>query len=161
MATHMFMQIDDIQGESIDNDYSNQIEITGWNWGASNTGSASSGQGAGTGKVSATDLTYTANVDRSIPTVLSYLCAGKHFNTATLTICKAGGGKSLPYLTITLTTGVVSNVTFSGTPSQEVQTVTVSLHFAQVNVTYTPQNNDGSAGASVSAGYNIPQSKPV
>jgi type VI secretion system secreted protein Hcp len=157
----MFMQIDKIQGESTDGDFSNQIEVTGWNWGASNTGSASSGSGAGTAKVSVTDLTYTANVDRSVPTVLSYLCTGKHFGTATLSICKATGGKSLPYLVLKLTTGVVSNMTFTGSPGDEIQTVSVSLHFAQFNITYTPQNNDGSAGASVSAGYNIPQGTTV
>jgi len=71
MAVHMFMKIDSVQGESEDSTHSQQIEVTGWNWGASQTGSAASGKGAGTGKASVNDLTYTAYVDRSVPTLLN------------------------------------------------------------------------------------------
>ena len=47
MAVHMFMKIDSVQGESEDNKHSKEIEVTGWTWGATQTGSAVQRQGRG------------------------------------------------------------------------------------------------------------------
>ena len=153
----MFMKIDSVQGESTDNTYSKQIEISGWNWGATQTGTSGSATGSSAGKASVQDLTYTATVDRSVPTLLKMLLVGTHFNTATLTVCKATGGTPLAYLVVTMTNGIISAVNFSGTPGDELHTVTVSLNFSQVSVQYTPQNSDGQALPAVQIGYNIAQ----
>lgn len=160
MASHMFMAIDSIKGESIDANYGNQVEVTGWTWGASQTGSSASGKGAGTAKVSVNDLTYTAVVDCSVPPLLKYLVNGTPFNTATLTICKASGDKPLAYLTVVMSGGIVSNITLNGNPGDEVQTVSVSLNFSQVKVSYTPQTG-GTGGASFDMGYNIAKGSSV
>ena len=157
MAVHMFMKIDSVQGESEDSTHSQQIEVTGWNWGASQTGSAASGKGAGTGKASVNDLTYTAYVDRSVPTLLNMCLLGTPFNSATLSICKATGGDTLDYLVVKMTSGLISGVTFSGNPGDELQQVNVSLNFSQVEVDYTPQTQGGT-GAVVTMNYSINKS---
>jgi type VI secretion system secreted protein Hcp len=161
MAIHMFMQIDTIKGESTDNKYKDQIELNGWSWGAAQTGNSSTGKGSSIGKSSVTDLTYTAPVDRSVPTLLQYLLSGKPFSKAILTICKSTGAAPIPYLTVTMTTGLISNLTFAGSPSDEMQTVTVSLNFQQVNLQYTPQGNDGQPGGAVSMGWNLATASAV
>jgi type VI secretion system secreted protein Hcp len=154
MAAHMFMKIDSVQGESEDGTHANQVEVTGWNWGATQTGSASSGKGAGTGKASVSDLTYTAYVDRSVPTLLNMLLLGTPFDSAQLSICKATGAETLDYLVIKMTNGLISGVTFTGNPGDELQAVNVSLNFAAVEVDYTPQTHGGT-GAVVTMNYQI------
>jgi type VI secretion system secreted protein Hcp len=153
----MFMKIDSVQGESEDSTHSQQIEVTGWTWGATQTGSAASGKGAGTGKASVSDLTYTAYVDRSVPTLLNMLLLGTPFTSATLAICKATGGDTLEYLVIKMSNGLISGVTFSGNPGDELQVVNVSPNFASVEVDYTPQTHGGT-GAVVTMKYDISKS---
>ncbi len=155
MAVHMFMKIDAVQGESEDSTHSKQIEVTGWTWGATQTGSASSGKGAGTGKASVNDLTYTAYVDRSVPTLLNMLLLGTAFEAATLSVCKATGGDTLDYLVVKMSNGLVSGVTFTGNPGDELQAVNVSLNFSAVEVDYTPQTTGGASGAVVTMNYSI------
>jgi type VI secretion system secreted protein Hcp len=154
MAAHMFMKIDAVAGESEDSTHSGQIEVSGWGWGATQTGSAASGKGAGTGKASVSDLTYTAYVDRSVPTLLNMLLLGTPFDSATLSICKATGGDTLDYLVIKMTNGLISGVTVTGNPGDELQAVNVSLNFAAIEVDYTPQTHGGT-GAVVTMNYQI------
>ncbi len=154
MAVHMFMTIDSVKGESEDSTHSGQVEVTGWTWGATQTGTAASGKGAGTGKASVSDLTYTAFVDRSVPTLLNMLLLGTPYEKATLSICKATGGDTLDYLVIKMSNGLISGVTFTGNPGDELQVVNVSLNFAAVEVDYTPQTNSGT-GAVVTMNYQI------
>jgi type VI secretion system secreted protein Hcp len=154
MAVHMFMAIDSVKGESEDSTHSGQVEVTGWTWGATQTGTAASGKGAGTGKASVSDLTYTAFVDRSVPTLLNMLLLGTPYEKATLSICKATGGDTLDYLVIKMSNGLISGVTFTGNPGDELQVVNVSLNFAAVEVDYTPQTNSGT-GAVVTMNYQI------
>src|SRR6478672_8284426 len=90
MPTDMFIKIDDIQGDSLDAKHNGEIEVLQWAWGVSQRGCAHSGSGAGTGKVSVQDLTFTKYSDRSSPNLLKMCCSGKHFKSAKLTVRKAG-----------------------------------------------------------------------
>lgn len=83
MAVDIFLKPEGINGESEDAKHSKEIDILGWNWGMSNTGTAHLGGGAGTGKVNIHDLSVIKYVDlASTPLMLS--CAqGKHITTAT------------------------------------------------------------------------------
>jgi type VI secretion system secreted protein Hcp len=155
MAVQMFMQIDDVKGESADNTHKDQIELQGWSWGASQTGSSHSNSGPGTGKCSVNDLTYQAYVDKSVPPILKMLLTGAPFQQAQLSICKATGGNPLDYIVIKMSNGLVSNVTFSGDPGDEVQKVSVSLNFAAVEFDYTPQDNQGNGLPAVNIQYQI------
>jgi hypothetical protein len=59
----MFLRIEDIQGESQESACRNQIEVISWDWGLSQAGSAHSGTGAGSGKVSARETASHGGVD--------------------------------------------------------------------------------------------------
>jgi type VI secretion system secreted protein Hcp len=50
MATDMFLKLGDIKGESRDLVHRDEIDITEWNWGMSQSGSMHSGTGGGAGK---------------------------------------------------------------------------------------------------------------
>jgi type VI secretion system secreted protein Hcp len=154
MTADMFLKIDDIKGESQDSACKEQIEILSWNWGMSQAGSAHSGTGGGTGKVSVRDISFIKMTDRSTPQLMKLCCSGKHFAKAVLTVRKAGD-KPLNYLILELSDGLVSSVAISAAKRSERVSETVSLNFASYKYTYTPQNKDGSGGASIPAQWNI------
>lgn len=146
MAVDIFLKLQGINGESEDAVHAGEIDIIGWNWGMSNTGTAHLGGGAGTGKVNIGDLSVTKYVDlASTPLMLS--CAmGKHVTTATLTIRKAGGDNPLEYLIITMTEVMVTNIQHGGSSGDERTTEVISLNFERIDIKYTEQSKTGGNG---------------
>jgi type VI secretion system secreted protein Hcp len=120
----------------------------------SQTGTAYSGSGGGTGKASVRDLTFMKYVDRASPTLLKSCCSGRHFAKARLIVRKAGGG-GVEYLKIELNDGIVSGVTVTAGQGNERFTEHVSLNFASFKCEYTPQTASGRAGGVIPAQWNI------
>ncbi len=154
MAVDMFLQIDDIEGESVDSNHTGHIDVKGWKWSAHQEGSAHVGGGAGSGKASVEDLVVEMGFEKSSPTIMSWLLSGKPFKKATLTIRKAGG-QPLEYIKIIMKKGIVSHMELSGTPSSDFQLVTVALNFAEVEIHYTPQAADGTGGPETVIDFSI------
>jgi type VI secretion system secreted protein Hcp len=155
MSSDMFMKIDDIRGESVDAAHKDEIEVLAWSWSATQSGSAHSGTGGGSGKVSIKDLSFTKYTDKSSPNLFKLCCNGKHFQSAQLTIRKAGGNKPVEYIKIKLKDGLVSSVSHGGTPSDDRLTETITLNFASFTYEYTPQSKDGSASGSIPMSWSI------
>ncbi len=65
MAVDMFLKIDGLEGESVDAEHANEIDILAWSWGMSQSGSMHMGKGGGSGKVSVQDLSVTKWVDQA------------------------------------------------------------------------------------------------
>jgi type VI secretion system secreted protein Hcp len=154
----MFMKIDDVAGESVDSSHAGEIDVLSWSWGASQTGSSAVAGGSGAGKANVQDLTFGMHFEKSIPVLAGMLMAGTPFKQAQLTIRKAGT-TPLEYIKVIMTTGIVSNVSFSGTPGSDFQAASVSLNFSAVEVHYTPQADDGTGAAEVVMGYDISANK--
>jgi type VI secretion system secreted protein Hcp len=154
MAVDMFMKIDDIKGESADDKHKGEIDVYSWSWGATQTGSSQVASGSGTGKANVNDLTFTTRLESSHAPLLGMLLKGKPFKQAVLTLRKAGD-KPLEYLKITMSNGIISSIQFGGAPTDEHQTCTVTLNFAQVKFDYTPQASDGSGQATITVGHDI------
>jgi type VI secretion system secreted protein Hcp len=147
----MFIKIDDVQGESTDSTHKNEIEVTSWSWGAAQAGSSHGGTGSGSGKVAVQDLSVTFNVDKSVPTLMNMVMKGTPFKKALL-VCRRSGGNPVEYLKITMTSGLLAGLQLGGSP---VVTATMALNFSAVQIDYTPQKADGSAGAVVTTQFNI------
>jgi type VI secretion system secreted protein Hcp len=160
MAVDMFMKIDDIKGESVDDKHKGEIDVYSWSWGATQTGSSQVAQGSGAGKANVSDLTFTTRLEASHAPLLGMLLKGKPFKQALFTLRKAGD-KPLEYLKITMSNGIISGVQFSGTPGDEFQTAAVTLNFGQVKFDYTPQAADGSGQATITYGHDIAANKPL
>ncbi len=159
MSCDMFMKIDDVKGESVDSVHAGEIDVQSWSWGSSQTGSSQIGGGSGAGKAMVSDLTFSMHFEKSCPVLLGMLLTGKPFQTAQLTLRKAGA-TPLEYIKVIMQGGIISNISFGGAPSSDFQDVTVSLNFGYVEVHYTPQAADGSGQADVTTQYNIAQNKP-
>jgi type VI secretion system secreted protein Hcp len=156
MAMDMFIKIGDLKGEARDKVHKEEIDVLAWSWGMSNSGSAHTGGGAGAGKVNVQDLSFTKYIDKSTPDLMLACCNGKHFDSATLTVRKAGE-KPLEYLIITMDEVMVTAVSTGGSGGEDRLTENVTLNFAKVKVGYKEQKADGSEGAKPSMTWDIAQ----
>jgi len=154
MAMDMFIKIGDVKGESRDKVHAGEIDVLAWSWGASNSGSAHVGGGAGAGKANVQDLSITKYLDKSSPDLMMACCNGKHFPSATLVVRKAGTSP-LEYVTITMTEVMVTALSTGGSGGEDRLTENVTLNFAMVKVDYKEQTATGGVGATPSMSYNI------
>ncbi len=160
MAVDMFLKLDGIKGESRDDKHKDEIDVLAWSWGMSQTGSMAQGGGGGTGKVNVQDLSVTKFIDKSSPTLMLKCAQGEHIKKGTLVVRKAGGNP-LEYVKIELDDIVIASVSTGGSGGEERLTENVSLNFAKVKVTYTPQKDDGSKDSEVEMGWDIKAHKKV
>lgn len=155
MPPDMFVEIDNIKGESVDASHKDEIDVLMWNWAASQSGSAHSGVGSGAGKAEIGDLSFTKYIDKATPLLVKACCAGTHFKTAQLTVRKAGGKAPVEYLKIKLRDGLISSVKMGGGYGESRLTEVVTLNFASFSYEYTPQTATGVAAATIPASWNV------
>src|SRR3954463_775203 len=103
----IFLKLQDVQGESVDADHKDEIDVVSWSWGMTQSGSSHIGGGSGTGKGSVRDVTIVKYVDKSSPNLVKFCCNGHHWGEALITVRKAGG-KTLPYYTLKMKDGLIS-----------------------------------------------------
>lgn len=159
MAQDIYIKINGIDGESLDADHKNEIDVINWSWNIHQEANMHSGSGGGAGKASVEDLEFEHFVDRSSPNLMKYCLTGKHIDEAKLTVRKAGGNP-LEYLKLTLSDVVVTKVQPYGNSEDSVRIrEKVSLSFARVKQEYTVQNAQGGSGGAVTAGFDIQKNK--
>jgi type VI secretion system secreted protein Hcp len=160
MAVDMFLKLGDIKGESKDGSgHKDQIDILAFSWGASNSGTAHSGTGAGAGKVNVQDLSVTKWVDLSSSSILQAVSVGKHIGEVSLYVRKAGE-KPLEYIVITMKECMVTSWSTGGSGGEDRLTENVTLNFAKFKFEYKEQLDTGGAGASPNFSFNIAGNVP-
>ncbi|OFX21931.1 MAG: Hcp1 family type VI secretion system effector [Anaeromyxobacter sp. RBG_16_69_14] len=154
MAVDMFLKVDSIKGDSVDDKHKGEIDVLSWSWGVTQSGTTHSGSGGGAGKANVHDVTITKFLDRSTPILLKHCLSGIHIKEAALTVRKAGG-KPLEYVKIKMTEAIVSSINTGGSGSDDRLTETLGLNFANVEFEYVPQKPDGSGDAAIPITWNI------
>ena len=155
MAIDIFAKLGDIKGESLDDKHKDEIEVLSWSWGVTN-GVSVSGTGAGQGKASFHDLSFTHKIDKASPVLMQACATGVHLKDATITHRKAGKGQQ-EFLVIKMNDVIITSVTHSD--SDEGRTESVSMAFAKVDLQYKPQKADGSLEAGIHFKYDIKGNK--
>jgi len=153
MPVNMFLKLDNIKGESIDNKHKDEIDVLAWSWGMQTAVSATTSGGAA-GKVNVQDISITKHIDKATPGLMLACCGGQHFKEGLLTVRKAGE-TPLEYLKITMKEVVVSSISMGGSATEERLAETIKLNFAQFRTQYIPQKPDGSGDALVEMGWDI------
>ena len=154
MAVDMFIKIDDLKGESVDDVHADEIDVLAWSWGMSQSGTTHIGKGGGGGKVNVQDISITKYVDKSSLNLMIMCCNGTTFEEAVLVVRKAGENP-LEYLKITMKLGIISSISTGGSGGEDRLTENITLNFAEFESEYTPQMEDGSGDAAVVAGFDI------
>jgi type VI secretion system secreted protein Hcp len=160
MAVDMFLKIGALKGESKDSKHKEDIDVLAWSWGMSNSGSAHVGGGARAGHVNVQDLSFTKWIDKSSPDLMLACCNGKHFDTATLVVRKAGENP-LEYLKIELIEVMVTSVSTGGSGGEDRLTENVTLNFAKVKLNYEEQTPTGGGGDKPKMGWDIAGNKKL
>ena len=154
MTTSIFARIGTIKGESRDTKHKDEIEVLSWSWGLSQSGTAGQAGGAGAGKVSFHDFTFTHHVDKASPLLMKACATGEHIKGATVTVRKPGKGQQ-EYLVITMTDLHVTSVSTNVSAEGDTTTESVGLAFAKVDLEYKPQKPDGTPEVGVHFKYDV------
>jgi len=154
MAIDSFLKIGTLKGESVVKGFEDQMQILSWGWGMTQTGTTHSASGGGAGKVEVHDLQFAKHIDAASPNLALSCAKGTHYDTAVLTMRKAGG-TALEYVTLTLTDVLVSSYSVAESGGDQLQD-TVALNFAKFKYSYQPQDNKGAKkGGAIDATYDI------
>ncbi len=153
MAFDAFIEIPEIPGEALDATYSNWIEIISYNFGVSQSVSAtaSSSGGASSGRTTVTNFTFTKQLDSASCKLMEASCAGEHLKEVKVALCRAGGDK-LKYYELVLEEVIIADYTQSAASGIPVEIV--QLNYGRIKATYTAQKRaDGTAGGNVAGGW--------
>ena len=162
MAVDFFLKIDGIDGESSDHAHEGEIDVVSWSFGANQSGTMHIAKGGGAGKVNVQDLTVVKYTDTASPNLMLHCAKGTQFDTATLVCRKAGGDEQVEYYKLEMEKVLVSSVQVGGNSSDDRSMETIALNFGLFKVTYTPQDNDGSALPEVGpSGWDIQKNEEV
>ena len=157
----MFLKLDGINGESQDSHHPNEIQLYSFTFGVNNQGAGAFGKGSGASKSDVHDIVVTKLTDLSTAPLMKSCTCGKTIGDAIITIRKAGGDAPVEYLKVELKEVFVSQFHVGATDNGGIAQETVGLNFAKVEFHYTPQDATGTAGATVSGGYDIKKNEPV
>jgi type VI secretion system secreted protein Hcp len=154
MAIDSFLKLGTLKGESVVKGFEDQMQILSWGWGMTQTGTTHAASGGGAGKVEVHDLQVVKTIDAASPNLALSCAKGTHYDTAVLTMRKAGG-TALEYVTLTLTDVIVSSYSVSESGGDQLQD-TVALNFGKFKYSYQPQDNKGAKkGGAIDATYDI------
>ena len=142
----MFLKIEgarqgQIKGEASDSAHTNEIEVSGWGWGMDGNATGFAARAAHT---TLQELVVRKPVDSASTGLMSALRNNEVIKKAVLTVRKAGGVASVPFLTITIEKArIVShrlNNLVDGAPDLGEE---IRIAFYKVQVEYRPQDASG------------------
>jgi type VI secretion system secreted protein Hcp len=154
---YAFLELEDIDGESQDSDYTNKIELHSASWGATNNSSYSKGTGSGIGKGQIQDISCHKFTDKASLKLMERVVNGKPIGSGKLSLLKQSGETKVPYLEIELTNVVVTSFQFSATGDGQLPMESFSLNFVKVQSHYKPQGNEGDPTGNVDFGWDLQQ----
>ena len=161
MATDMFMKIEGIEGESMDDNHKNWIELRSFSWGVSQPASiASSTGGLTAGRADFKDFSVTKLLDKASPNIYLYCASGKHIPKVTIEFCLATGEKH-PFMKYVMEDVIISSAAPGGQATdEEVRPLeTVALNYGKIEWEYTPVDYTGKKGATVKQGWDLEANK--
>jgi type VI secretion system secreted protein Hcp len=143
----------EITGETQDSQMKDKgaFEIDSFGFGIENTiniGSRSGGAGAG--KVQFNDFTVSKKTDSGSAGLFRTCCSGGHYGDVELILRRSGGEREKsgsPFLVYKFKLVAVKSVNWNGSDGDDVPTEEVVFEYGAIQIEYTPQKADGSAGA--------------
>ena len=148
-----FLQIGDIKGESTERNHKDWVDINSFSWGISNSGSIGSGGGGSAGKAIFSPLSWTQNLDSSVPLMYVGVASGKHYRSATLDVGNISANSTSVYFQMVFDDVIQSSLNISGAGDRP--GASGSLMYSKLTMTYRPQRDDGSLGAPIIGGWDL------
>lgn len=163
MAIDVYLQIDGIKGESLDDRHKDWIECksVGWSVAQPKSASASTGGGHTAERCEHADIVIAKLADLSSPILLQTCSAGKTIPKAKFEFMRADGqGERVKYFEIEIENVLVGAVTPS-VREGDILTEQIGFKFSRVKWKYTQQKISGGAGGNTSGGWDLSANKVV
>ncbi|MGF6274641.1 type VI secretion system secreted protein Hcp [Massilia sp. UYP11] len=161
MAIDVYLQIDGIKGESMDDKHKDWIECTSVSWGVTQPRSATASTGGGhtAERCEHQEIALTKLADLSSPILLQTCSAGKTIPKAKLEFMRADGqGERIKYFEIELENVLIGGISPSVSEGSIIQEQ-VGLKFSKIKWKYTQQKVTGGAGGNTSGGWDLAANK--
>jgi type VI secretion system secreted protein Hcp len=152
---YAFLDLDGIQGSAQDSDFEDQIPLRSVSWGATNHGGFEHGTGGSKHRGQIHELSISKIMCRATPTLMQYCTTGDHIEEGTLSLCWQSGDTKKAYYQVKFKKIRVTAYQMAGGSGAEHPMESLSLQFAEMEKTYTPQDNSGSAEGGVRFAWNL------
>jgi type VI secretion system secreted protein Hcp len=153
-AVDYFLKIQEVPGESLDKKHTGEIDVHKWWWGQTNKGSSGTTAGGGTGKVVMDDFSFQMRTNKATPKFFLGCSTGTHYKQAIL-VCRKAGKEQQEFLKITMSNVLVSSLQLGGSNEDVLPVDTVTFNFTKLEISYAPQNADGTLASPVVHNYDI------
>jgi type VI secretion system secreted protein Hcp len=163
MAIDVYLQIDGIKGESMDDKHRDWIECKSVAWGVTQPKSATASTGGGhtAERAEMTEISITKLADLATPILLQTCAAGKTIPKAKLEFMRAdGNGDRVKYFEIQLENVLIGEVK-PKVGEGDFMHENIGLKFSKVKYMYTQQKVSGGAGGNTSGGWDLATNKIV
>jgi type VI secretion system secreted protein Hcp len=163
MAIDVYLQIDGIKGESMDDKHKDWIECKSVSWSVTQPKSATASTGGGhtAERVEMSDITITKLADLATPILLQTCAAGKTIPKAKLEFMRAdGNGDRVKYFEVQLENVLIGDVSPKVNEGNFMHEE-LGLKFSKVKYMYTQQKIGGGAGGNTSGGWDLASNKIV
>lgn len=152
----IYLKIDTIEGEAEATGFEKQMQIMAYSFGASNSGTARTGTGMGSGKVHLQDFNFTIENGKASAQLFLANCKGNHIPQAVLSQRKAGGdGNPFTFLKVTFGDLVISSFSTGASNGSGVPVESISFNFTNITYEYFQQKADGTVALTNTVSYDI------
>jgi type VI secretion system secreted protein Hcp len=139
----MFLKLEKIDGESIDQDHKDWIEIKSWSWNTTNTVKWHLNQGGQSTQVKVNGIKVDKICDKASVTLYQNCVTGKHIPSGQIVCRKNDGENKVEYMILELKDIMISDVTFTGNSGDQSIDEAITLEFAEFNLKYKVQGDSG------------------
>lgn len=163
MAIDVYLQLDGIKGESMDDAHKDWIECSSVHWGIMQPRSATASTGGGhtAERVEMTDILFKKVADLASPILMQTCAMGKTLSKAKVEFMRAdGNGQRVKYFEIELENVLIGMVT-PGIEPGDILSENVRLKFSKVKWKYTRQKIGGGASGNTAGGWDLSANRVV
>lgn len=157
MAIDIYLQIEGIQGESMDDTHKKWMECSQVHWGVHQTRSATASTGGGhtAERVAMSDIVFSKLADLSSPILLQNCSMGRTIPRAKFEFMRADQqGQRIKYFEVELENVLIGMVAARIDPGS-ILTENVTLKFSKVKWKYTQQKIGGGSGGNTAGGWDL------
>lgn len=161
MAIDVYLQIDGIKGESMDDRHKDWIECSSVHWSIMQPKSATTSTGGGhtAERAELDDILFSKITDLSSPILMQSCAMGKTIPKAKFEFMRAdGSGQPIKYFEIELENVLIGMIT-PGIEPGAILSENVCLKFSKVKWKYTQQKVGGGSGGNTTGGWDLSSNK--
>lgn len=152
----IFMNYEGIKGESSDKNHKQWMDIDSIQWGVNRriTSATSTQNDRESSNAEVSDLVVTRRMDSATPNLFIESCCGTG-KTVVIHLTKTGTGSGTDvYMEYTLKNALISNYQVSASAQDNNRPMEVlTISFVDLEVKYTPYDEDGNALAAIAVGF--------